>query len=143
VRGVAVAIGCGIALACGAAFAATGCDDDGDGARREGGSGRTDPPAPARERPVNPTAADFGASPRHQRGADAFFSSGCLGCHRLRGHGNAGPGQDLSRIGARMSRDELVRALVDPTPPMPSYAGVRDREPRDFEAMVEFLADLR
>ena len=70
-------------------------------------------------------------------------SSGCLGCHRIGPSGNSGPGPDLSKIGARMTREQLERVLVNPTAPMPSYQRMRDEQPREFDEMVRFLASLR
>ena len=42
-----------------------------------------------------------------------------------------------------MNRDEIARYLASPTAPMPSYDGLRRNEPRDYDALVSFLADLR
>ena len=110
----------GLALAC-LALALAGCGD-------------------AEEEPGPPTSIP--APPEHTRGADALADAGCLGCHRIGAHGNAGPGPDLSRIGARMGAREIERALIDPVPPMPSYSVFREREPRAFDAMVRYLASL-
>jgi menaquinol-cytochrome c reductase cytochrome b/c subunit len=101
-----------------AAAALAGCDEGGD-----------------------PTTIDVDTD--NPRGRDVAASSGCLGCHRIGDDGNTGPGPDLTRIGARMSRDEIAGLLVNPRAPMPSYARLRDDEPRNFEALVDFLAGLR
>jgi ubiquinol-cytochrome c reductase cytochrome b subunit/menaquinol-cytochrome c reductase cytochrome b/c subunit len=93
------------------AVAVTGCGDD--------GSSRTAPPGPGR---------------------DAFASSGCFGCHRFMGDGNAGPGPDLTHVGSRLSPAQIERTLIHPTAPMPSFARFRDQNPRGFDALVRFLA---
>jgi menaquinol-cytochrome c reductase cytochrome b/c subunit len=77
------------------------------------------------------------------RGKEVAASSGCLGCHRIAEQGNPGPGPELSKIGARLNREEIARTLVDPKAPMPSYAGLRDEQPRQFDELVKFLASLR
>jgi putative membrane-bound dehydrogenase-like protein len=51
------------------------------------------------------------------KGRDVFFRSGtnsCSGCHRVQGHGQwVGP--DLSTIGAKYGRDELIRSILSPS----------------------------
>ena len=91
--------------------------------------------------PGEPTSIDVETP--HERGREVAASSGCLGCHRIGEHGNTGPGQDLTRVGARMTRAEIARYLVHPEPPMPSYSRLAEREPADFDQLTRFLADLR
>jgi mono/diheme cytochrome c family protein len=65
--------------------------------------------------------------------------SGCLACHRIGDNGNSGPGPDLTQVGLRLSSQQIERALVSPTAPMPSFK----RLPRmKFKAIVQFLALL-
>ena len=66
--------------------------------------------------------------------------SGCLACHRFGHNGNAGPGPELTRIGARVKRDAIARTLQNPTAPMPSY---RNLPPQKFNALVDFLSQLQ
>ena len=80
---------------------------------------------------------------RFERGREVFTESGCLGCHRMKGQGNIGPGPDLSRIGVRLDRAAIERSLVKPKTPMPSYSVLRRERPADFRELVNFLADLR
>ncbi|MCA1685632.1 MAG: HEAT repeat domain-containing protein [Planctomycetia bacterium] len=51
------------------------------------------------------------------RGRDVFFRAGsnsCSGCHRIQGRGQwVGP--DLSTIGAKYGRDELLRSILNPS----------------------------
>jgi mono/diheme cytochrome c family protein len=66
--------------------------------------------------------------------------AGCLACHLFGSEGNRGPGSDLTRVGARLSRAQIRRALRRPKAPMPSYSML----PRsDFAALVAYLAALR
>jgi mono/diheme cytochrome c family protein len=80
---------------------------------------------------------------RHERGADVAAANGCLGCHRIAEQGNAGPGPDLTRIGARMSRAEIADYLVNPQAPMPSYSQLKQSQPADFAELTAFLAELK
>lgn len=75
-----------------------------------------------------------------QRGRAVASQAGCLGCHRLAGEGNDGPGGDLTHVGSHLDRDQIKQALVSPPPPMPSY---RDLPPSDFRALVDYLSALR
>jgi ubiquinol-cytochrome c reductase cytochrome b subunit/menaquinol-cytochrome c reductase cytochrome b/c subunit len=83
------------------------------------------------------------AAEEEAQGKNVVAASGCLGCHRIGENGNAGPGPDLTHIGARTARDAIARTLVNPTAPMPSYAGLRERNPEQFEALVDYLAALK
>ena len=91
--------------------------------------------------PGEPTTLDI--ETEHERGREVFASSGCLGCHRIGDQGNLVPGTNLTRIGARMTREEIARYLVNPRAPMPSYERLRERRPADFDQLTRFLADLR
>jgi menaquinol-cytochrome c reductase cytochrome b/c subunit len=64
---------------------------------------------------------------------------GCLACHRIGVNGNPGPGQDLTRVGARLSAARIERAIVDPTAPMPSF---RRLPKAKLQALVAYLALL-
>ena len=52
-----------------------------------------------------------------RRGRDVFFKTGtnsCAGCHRVQGRGQwVGP--DLSTIGVKYGRDELIRSILSPS----------------------------
>jgi ubiquinol-cytochrome c reductase cytochrome b subunit/menaquinol-cytochrome c reductase cytochrome b/c subunit len=67
-------------------------------------------------------------------------ASGCLGCHRIGESGNAGLGPNLTKVGRRLTRRQIERALVDPVAPMPSYRG---RAARDRAAIARYLAALK
>jgi menaquinol-cytochrome c reductase cytochrome b/c subunit len=90
-----------------------------------------------------PTQIEEEVPAQYEEGKAVAASSGCLGCHRIGHNGNAGPGPDLTTIGSTSSRQAIARTLVNPTAPMPSYARLRDENPEQFEALVDFLAHLR
>ena len=69
--------------------------------------------------------------------------SGCLACHKIGENGNDGPGPELTDIGGRLPKEAIARTLQNPTSPMPSYAALERDEPRQFNALVEFLSELR
>jgi mono/diheme cytochrome c family protein len=71
-------------------------------------------------------------------GRHTFEVVGCQACHALAGQGNTGPGPALDRVGARLSRSRLMRALDDPTAPMPSY---RNLPRSQYGGLIAFLAD--
>ncbi len=75
-----------------------------------------------------------------ERGDAVFAQAGCEGCHRLDGQGNAGPGPTLDDIGSRLSERQIVRVLVNPRAPMPSFKNLPAAK---FKALVEFLTLLR
>ena len=82
-------------------------------------------------------------APQYQKGKAVAAASGCQGCHKIGENGNAGPGPDLTHIGARLPRNAIARTLLNPTAPMPSFARLRQQHPQEFNALVNFLASLR
>jgi quinol---cytochrome c reductase cytochrome c subunit, bacillus type len=76
----------------------------------------------------------------YEAGKLVVAQSGCLACHKIGTNGNAGPGPDLTKIGARLPRQGIARTLVNPTAPMPSF---KNLPPQKFKAVVEFLAQLK
>ena len=82
-------------------------------------------------------------APQYQAGKLVFAESGCQGCHRVGEDGNAGPGPNLTSIGARLPREAIARTLVNPTAPMPSFARLKSQHPQQFNALVNFLGSLR
>ena len=66
--------------------------------------------------------------------------SGCEACHRIGEAGNDGPGPELTHVASRLPRQAIVRTLVNPTAPMPSF---KNLPPKKFNAIVYFLAQLR
>jgi menaquinol-cytochrome c reductase cytochrome b/c subunit len=91
----------------------------------------------------SPTEIEQEVPAQHEEGKQVAASSGCLGCHRFGENGNPGPGPELTKIGARLPAPVIRRTLLNPTPPMPSYASLQQRNPEQFEQLVEFLASLK
>src|SRR5919201_713789 len=69
--------------------------------------------------------------------------SGCQGCHKIGENGNAGPGPNLTHIGARLPRNAIARTLINPTAPMPSFSALKRQSPKKFNQLVDFLAQLK
>jgi mono/diheme cytochrome c family protein len=88
----------------------------------------------------SPNVIDLPAPAGTEEGQRVATRAGCLACHTIGGNGNDGPGPDLTRVGARLDRAQIERALVAPEPPMPSFKGL-DRV--DLDALVDYLAELR
>lgn len=114
---------------------ALGACGDGDGGR--GVELRGDTVTSDAGEPVDPSAVP---GRRRSLGATVALASGCTACHRLGTVGNDGPGPDLSRIGARLPASAIRRTLLNPKPPMPSFASLPRKE---REALVKYLSSLR
>ena len=76
----------------------------------------------------------------YEAGKKVVAQSGCLACHKIGENGNAGPGPNLTHIGARLPRLAIARTLVNPTAPMPSF---RNLPPQKFASIVNFLSQLK
>lgn len=97
----------------------------------------------------HPWAADFDAKPlpvaailpAHPdstviAGSHLFFDRGCEYCHQVNGYGGkAGP--DLSRVGLRLTTQEMTIRIVNGGGNMPAYGGILSQE--DMTTLVEFL----
>ena len=90
-----------------------------------------------------PTEIELKTAPQYEAGKSVAASAGCLGCHRIGENGNAGPGPPLTEIGERLRAPAIRRTLINPTAPMPSYAGLAERNPQQFNDLIEYLATLR
>ena len=89
-----------------------------------------------------PSQIDIEVASQYEEGKQVTASSGCLGCHKIGENGNT-LGPNLTYIGDRLGRDAIARTLINPTAPMPSYSGLRERNPEQFEEVVNFLGHLR
>jgi menaquinol-cytochrome c reductase cytochrome b/c subunit len=76
----------------------------------------------------------------YNAGKAVIAARGCLGCHKLGGNGNDGPGPNLTHIASRLYPQGIARTLVNPTAPMPSY---KNLPPKQFQAIVNFLSQLK
>ena len=90
-----------------------------------------------------PTEIELSTAPQYERGRSVAAASGCLGCHRIGENGNAGPGPELTEIGDRLRAPAIRRTLLNPTQPMPPYTGLSQRNPKQFDELVQYIASLR
>jgi menaquinol-cytochrome c reductase cytochrome b/c subunit len=89
-----------------------------------------------------PTEIDLKVAPQFEKGKSVMASSGCLGCHKVGENGNT-LGPNLTHIGDRLGKDAIERTLLNPTPPMPTYAKLRQSKPQQFDQLVKFVASLK
>lgn len=92
--------------------------------------------------PVPPAVEDAGGRELSEfnAGMKVVAQTGCLACHRIGEQGNSGPGPDLTHVGSKLSTEQIKRAILDPTAPMPSFKNL----PREkLTAVVEFLSQLQ
>jgi menaquinol-cytochrome c reductase cytochrome b/c subunit len=66
--------------------------------------------------------------------------SGCLACHVIGTNGNNGPGPDLTHVAKLLPQNGIAQTLINPTPPMPSFAGLPKNK---FNTLVAFLSELQ
>ena len=90
-----------------------------------------------------PGTISLKVAPQYAKGKAVAAQSGCQGCHKIGENGNAGPGPDLTHIGSRLPRNAIARTLVNPTAPMPSFVNLQKQHPQEFNALVDFLANLK
>jgi ubiquinol-cytochrome c reductase cytochrome b subunit/menaquinol-cytochrome c reductase cytochrome b/c subunit len=90
--------------------------------------------------PAAVTQAGGTALAEYEAGKLVVAQSGCLACHKIGENGNAGPGPNLTNIGARLPRQAIARTLVNPTAPMPSF---KNLPPQKFQSVVNFLTQLK
>jgi menaquinol-cytochrome c reductase cytochrome b/c subunit len=69
--------------------------------------------------------------------------SGCLGCHVIGENGNNGPGPPLTNIGSILRPGAIASTIKNPTSPMPSFESLAQTHPKQFQDLVQFLADLQ
>jgi ubiquinol-cytochrome c reductase cytochrome b subunit len=81
-------------------------------------------------------------SPRDLMGAVVFQNKNCRNCHALEGVGGR-RGPDLTLVGSRMTRDQLIDQISNGTPGggnMPAYA--EQMKPAEMTAVVDFLVHI-
>src|SRR3954447_13192103 len=78
-----------------------------------------------------------------EKGKQVMAQSGCLACHKVGENGNDGPGPELTDSASRLPAQAISRTLINPTAPMPSFAGLQQNSPDKFNALVAFLGQLR
>lgn len=79
-------------------------------------------------------------TPRELMGAVLVQNKNCRNCHALDGVGGR-RGPDLTNVATRLTRDELVRQVIQGGGNMPAYGDRLD--PDEVDALVAFLATLR
>jgi ubiquinol-cytochrome c reductase cytochrome b subunit len=83
------------------------------------------------------------SNPVELQGAIVFQYKNCRNCHALDGIGGR-RGPDLSRVGMRMTRDQLIDQVSNGTPGggnMPAYG--KQISPTEMDVLVDFLTSLR
>ncbi|MCE9607289.1 MAG: cytochrome b N-terminal domain-containing protein [Planctomycetia bacterium] len=83
------------------------------------------------------------STPRRLLGAVVFQNKNCRNCHALDGLGGT-RGPDLSTIGTRLTRDQLIDQVSNGTPGggnMPAYGGRIN--PAEMALLVDFMVGLR
>jgi multisubunit Na+/H+ antiporter MnhB subunit len=88
----------------------------------------------------SPTEIELTVAPQYEEGKQVAAQSGCLACHIFEHNGNAGPGPELTHIGAKLPRAAIARSLDVGPGIMPSYA---DLPPAKKQDLVNFLASLQ
>ncbi len=83
------------------------------------------------------------SSPLQLQGAVVLQNKQCRNCHALEGSGGR-RGPDLSGVGTRLTRDQLIDQISNGTPGggnMPAYG--KQIRPAEMTALVDFLVSLR
>ena len=88
----------------------------------------------------SPNEIDMKTAPQYEAGKLVVAQSGCLACHKIGHNGNDGPGPELTDIANSLPKAAILRTLENPTPPMPSFAGLPEEKKTQ---LVDFLSQLR
>ena len=84
--------------------------------------------------------ASLGTDPGVDQGAQIFFNKGCIYCHEVEGNGGQ-RGPNLSRVGERLSEDQLIIRINNGGHNMPAFAGRITHD--ELATMVVFLKSRR
>ena len=90
----------------------------------------------------DPTPAIFvkGRTPLELQGALVLQNKQCRTCHALDGVGGQ-RGPDLSLVATRLTKDQLVRQVIQGGGNMPAYG--KNLSPAEVDALVAFMQTLR
>ena len=86
-----------------------------------------------------PTRYVKGRTPLELRGALVFQNKQCRNCHALGGEGGE-RGPALDAVATRLTRDEMVRQVIQGSGNMPAYG--KKLSPAEVEALVSFMETL-
>jgi ubiquinol-cytochrome c reductase cytochrome b subunit len=81
-----------------------------------------------------------GRTPTELKGAIVFQNKQCRNCHALGGEGGE-RGPSLDAVATRLTRDELVRQVIQGGGNMPAYG--KKLSPAEVDALVDFMATLK
>jgi ubiquinol-cytochrome c reductase cytochrome b subunit len=81
-----------------------------------------------------------GRTPTELKGALVFQNKQCRNCHSLGGEGGE-RGPTLDAVATRLTREELVRQVIQGGGNMPAYG--KKLSPAEVEALVDFMATLK
>ncbi|MFZ4774533.1 MAG: cytochrome b N-terminal domain-containing protein [Terrimicrobiaceae bacterium] len=105
--------------------------------------GQTSPWSPVMDAwKADPTPPEFlkGRSPLELQGSIVIQSMQCRNCHAIAGiGGHRGP--DLSDVGARLTKDQLIRQVIQGGGNMPAYG--KNLTPDQVDAVVAYMVSLR
>ena len=87
-----------------------------------------------------PTVVKIHTPPRYESGKEVIAQSGCLACHQIGASGNRKLATNLTHIGSRLSRNEILRALRVGPNIMPSFESLGDQK---LNEVADFLAQLK
>ncbi len=105
--------------------------------------GQTSPWSPEMEAwKADPTPKEFiqGRSPLELQGSIVIQSMQCRNCHAIDGIGGE-RGPDLADVGARLTKDQLVRQVIQGGGNMPAYG--KNLTPDQVDAVVAYMVSLR
>jgi ubiquinol-cytochrome c reductase cytochrome b subunit len=90
----------------------------------------------------NPIPVQYvqGRTPLELKGAVVFQNKQCRNCHSLGGEGGE-RGPALDAVATRLTKDELVRQVIQGGGNMPAYG--KKLSPAETEALVDFMSTLR
>jgi ubiquinol-cytochrome c reductase cytochrome b subunit len=80
-----------------------------------------------------------GRTPLELQGAVVLQNKNCRNCHALEGAGGR-RGPDLDGVATRLTRDQMVRQVIQGGGDMPAYG--KQLKPAEVEALVAFLETL-
>jgi ubiquinol-cytochrome c reductase cytochrome b subunit len=81
-----------------------------------------------------------GRTPLELQGALVIQYKQCRNCHAIDGIGGL-RGPDLAGVGTRLTRDQLVRQVIQGGGNMPAYG--KNLKPEEIEALVAYMVSLR